>query len=324
MRKTLLTVALTLIVPTLTLAQTKVDPKLPEYKKTDGVEGRIKSEGSDTMNNLMTAWTEGFIKLYDSNKVQAEIVGKGSSSAPPALTNGTANFGAMSRAMTNKEIGDFKKQQGYEPTALTTSLDVLAVYVHKDNPIKGLTLAQVDAVFSKTRKSGHTEVKTWGDLGLTGEWADKPINIYGRNAASGTYGFFKEVALKNGDFKDVVKEQPGSSGVVQGVASDKYAIGYSGIGYKTADVRAVPLSVEEKKPNYVEADAENAYSGDYPMTRPLFVYINYKPGSDLDALRREFIKYIYSKQGQADVVKSGYLPITAKVADKALTSLGIK
>ena len=124
---------------------------------------------------------------------------------------------------------------------------MLAVYVHKDNPIKSLTLQQVDAIFSKTRKGGfEKDIRTWGDLGLTGEWAKKPISLYGRNSASGTYGYFKEHALFKGDFKDTVKEQPGSSAVVQGVASDKYGIGYSGIGYKTADVRAVPLAAERR------------------------------------------------------------------------------
>ncbi len=305
-----------------TSAQLKVDPKLPEYKKIDSVQGRIKSIGSDTMNNLMTLWAEGFAKYYDPKNVQAEIEGKGSTTAPPALIAGTANFGPMSRAMKNKEIDDFKEKFGYGPTALTTSIDMLAIYVHKDNPIKGLTLAQVDAIFSKTRKSGHKEVKTWGDLGLTGEWADKPINIYGRNAASGTYGFIKEHVLKNGDFKAEVKEQPGSSSVVQGVASDKYAIGYSGIGYRTADVKAVPLGLTEKE--LVEAEPENAYSGDYPLARPLFVYVNYKPNSEIDPLRREFIKYIFSKQGQEDVIKAGYLPVGEPIARKALAAVGIK
>ncbi|MCC6579559.1 MAG: PstS family phosphate ABC transporter substrate-binding protein [Phycisphaeraceae bacterium] len=303
-------------------AEPTVDAKLPDYKPVQGVSGSIKSIGSDTMNNLMTLWLEGFKKMYPN--VAYEMEGKGSSTAPPALIAGTASFGPMSREMKKSEIDEFEKKFGYKPVELPTALDMLAVYVNKDNPIKGLSLAQVDAIFSKTRKLGHPqEITTWGQLGLTGEWADKPISLYGRNSASGTYGYFKEHALGKGDYKDSVKEQPGSSSVVQGIASDKYAIGYSGIGYKTADVLAVPLAPKSST-DYVAAQTENAYSGKYPMARFLFVYVNAKPGETLEPLRLEFVKYIFSKQGQLDVVKDGYLPVPATVAAEALKKLGVK
>jgi phosphate transport system substrate-binding protein len=301
-------------------AQLKVDPKLPSYKRTTGVTGRIKGVGSDTMNNEMTLWAEGFLGIYPA--VKAEIEGKGSGTAPPALIAGTANFGPMSRLMKNKEIDEFKAKYGYAPTALRTSIDMLAVYVNKDNPIKGLTFAQLDAIFSSTRKRGHKPVRTWGDVGLTGEWANKPISIFGRNAASGTYGFFKKNVLLNGDYKAEVKEQPGSAAVVQGVARDKYAIGYSGIGYKTVDVRAVPLTTE-KGMEFVPAEAARAYAGEYPLARFLYLYVNHKPGSDLDPLRKEFVKYIFSKQGQSDAIRAGYLPIGRLIAEKELKSVGI-
>jgi phosphate transport system substrate-binding protein len=313
--------AAVLTLPVSAHAQVKVDPKLPEYKTAQGVTGNLKSIGSDTMNNEMTLWAEGFCKFYPN--VQAEIEGKGSTTGPPALIAGTAQFAPMSREMKGKEIDDFEKKYGYKPTALPTSIDMLAVYVHKDNPLKGLTMQQVDAIFSKTRKGGYKQdIKTWGDLGLGGEWKDKPIALYGRNSASGTYGYFKEHALFNGDYKDEVKEQPGSSSVVQGVASDKFAIGYSGIGYKTADVRPLPLAVNEKS-EFVPAEPEKAYAGDYPLARKLYVYLNYKPASTLDPLRREFIRYIYSKEGQMDVIKTGYLPIGEKMAKKGLALVGL-
>jgi len=303
-------------------AQVKVDDKLPDYKPTGGVSGNLKSVGSDTMNNLMALWAEGFHRIYPG--VEIEIEGKGSSTAPPALIEGTAHFGPMSRDMKQAEISKFNAKFGYDPTKLPTSIDMLAIYVHKDNPIASLTLQQIDAIFSSTRKAGSPkDIRTWGDLGLQGEWANKPISLYGRNSASGTYGFLKEHVLVNGDYKDSVKEQPGSSSVVQGVASDKYAIGYSGIGYKTADVRAVPLAKNAKsKP--VAAVPENAYGGEYPLWRFLLIYVNYKPGSQLDPLRREFIKYVFSRQGQQDVIKDGYMPITARLAGKALASVGIE
>ncbi len=303
-------------------AQVKVDAKLPAYQATTGVSGGISSIGSDTMNNLMALWAEGFNKHYKS--VQVEVTGKGSSTAPPALIKGNSTFGPMSRAMKSEEIDGFKKAFGYEPTAMPTSIDMLAVYVHKDNPIKGLTLQQVDAIFSKTRKGGASQdITTWGQLGLTGEWANKPISIYGRNSSSGTYGYFKKKALFKGDYKDSVKEQPGSASVVQGVARDKYAIGYSGIGYKTADVQAVALAVDaEAKP--VGALAKNAYNGKYPLARFLYLYVNKDPKKDLDPLRAEFLKFIFSKQGQERVLADGYFPITAKIAERALNTVGLE
>jgi phosphate transport system substrate-binding protein len=289
-----------------------VDPKIPEYAATSGVSGNLKSIGSDTMNNLMTLWAEGFYKSYPNVKIEVE--GKGSATAPPALVSGTAHFGPMSRPMKDAELDAFEKKYGYKPTAVRTSFDALAVYVHKDNPIKSMTMQQVDAVFSKTRRGGYAkDIKTWGDLGLTGEWADKPISLYGRNSASGTYGYFKEHALFKGDYKDEVKEQPGSSSVVQGVASDKFAIGYSGIGYKTADVRAVPLAAKEGEQAY-EATIEGVYSGDYPLARYLYLYVNKKPGEKLDPLRGEFLRFVLSKEGQEAVIKDGYLPIPSSIA----------
>ncbi len=302
-------------------AQVEVDKALPKYKPATGVSGTIKSVGSDTMNNMMALWGEAFKGHYPS--VQIEVEGKGSSTAPPALIEGTSTFGPMSREMKSEEIDEFKKKYGYGPVALPTSIDMLAVYVHKDNPIRSLSLQQVDAIFSKSRKGGaDQDIRTWGDAGLTGEWADKPISIYGRNSASGTYGFFKKKALFKGDFKDSVKEQPGSASVVQGIASDKYAIGYSGIGYKTADVNAVALSLDtDSKP--IGAAPENAYSGEYPLARRLYTYVNYKPNTELDPLRAEFLKFVYSQEGQKLVVEDGYYPLPAKMAERAMNSVNL-
>lgn len=302
-------------------AQVQVDPALPSYKPVSGVSGSLKSIGSDTLNNLMTLWAEGFNAMYPNVKI--EIEGKGSSTAPAALIAGTAQFGPMSRPMKGKEEDDFEKKYGYKPTALRGAVDALAVYVHKDNPIKCLTMQQVDAIFSKTRKGGlDKDIKTWGDVGLTGAWASRPISLYGRNSASGTYGYFKEVALFNGDFKDEVKEQPGSSTVVQGVASDIAGIGYSGVGYKTADVRSVPLASGPGQTCY-DAIMEHAVSGDYPISRFLYIYVNKNPNQPLDPLRAEFIRFVYSKQGQAAVVKDGFFPVVKALADEDLKRFGL-
>lgn len=300
----------------------EVDPAIPGYEKVSGVSGTIKAVGSDTLNNVMALWAEGFKTFYPTVKISIE--GKGSSTAPPALIEGTAQFGPMSREMKAKESDEFEKNFGYKPTQLRVAVDAVAVFVHKDNPIESLSLPQLDAIFSKNRTGGYpNDIATWGDVGLTGEWADKPISLYGRNSASGTYAYFKDVALFKGDYKDSVKEQPGSSAVVQGIASDKYGIGYSGVGYKTADVRIVSLSVNEGEEAF-DTSAENAYSGDYPLARFLYVYINKNPNEDLDPLRAEFIKYMNSKEGQQGVIKDGFYPISKPLADANLEAAGLK
>ena len=314
-----LAVAAGLMISTSAFAQ-GVDPALPDYKPASGVSGSLKSIGSDTLNNLMTLWAEGFLAQYPNVKI--EIEGKGSSTAPPALIAGTAQFGPMSRPMKSKEIDEFEKKYGYKPTAIRSAVDALAIYAHKDNPVECLSMQQVDAIFSKTRKGGHpTDITAWGQVGATGEWANTPISLYGRNSASGTYGYYKEVALFDGDYKDSVKEQPGSSTVVQGVASDKGGIGYSGVGYKTADVKFISIKGSDGK--CYGPTADNAYSGNYPIARFLYIYVNKNPNQALDPVRGEFIRYIYSKQGQEAVVKDGYFPVSQGLASEDLKVFGL-
>jgi len=305
--------------PAMAQGNVKVDPAIAKYKKTSGVSGSVGSIGSDTMNNLMTLWGEAFAKSYPNVKLQVE--GKGSSTAPPALIAGTAQFGPMSREMKQEEIDKFEAAYGYKPTAIRTSIDALAVYVNKDNPIKGLTLLQVDAAFSKTRRGGFAnDVTTWDQLNMTDGWTGKPLSLYGRNSASGTYGYFKEHALYKGDYKDTVKEQPGSASVVQGVTEDRFGIGYSGIGYITSGVRAVPLAAKEGG-EYYTATLEHVVSGKYPLARFLYLYINKAPNKPLDPLVREFCKFVLSQEDQQVVIKDGYLPIPSKVAMEELKKL---
>jgi phosphate transport system substrate-binding protein len=297
----------------------EVDPAIKPYKKVSGISGTLNSVGSDTMNNLMTYWAEGFAKSYPGVKVQVE--GKGSSTAPPALIAGTAQLGPMSRPMKETEIDQFEKKFGYKPTTLRTSLDSLAVYVHKDNPIESLSLRQLDAIFSKNRLLGFPEpIDRWGQLGLTGEWAARAISLYGRNSASGTYGMFKEHVLGNGDYRDEVKEQPGSAAVVQGVTEDLGGIGYSGIGYKTSGVKAVALAPKDGVPA-VPPTPDTVYGGTYPLSRFLFLNINRSPGKPLDPIVREFVKFVFSKEGQEVVIKDGYMPVPASVAQEEIRKI---
>jgi phosphate transport system substrate-binding protein len=227
----------------------------------------------------------------------------------------------MSRAMKGEEIDAFEKKYGYKPTAIRVAVDGLAVFVNKDNPIECLSMQQVDAIFSKGRACGGKPINNWGEAGLTaGNLATQPISLYGRNSASGTYGYFKEHALCKGDYRDTVKEQPGSASVVQGVTEDRSAIGYSGIGYKTSGVRAVPLAAKPGGP-CIDESADNVISGKYPLARFLYVYVNKAPNKPLSPLVGEYLEYVLSQQGQLVVVKDGYVPLPAKVVQEELAKL---
>lgn len=300
-------------------AQAKVDPALPEYQKASGVSGNLSSVGSDTLANLMTLWAEGFKRVYPNVNIQIQAAG--SSTAPPALTEGTSNLGPMSRKMKDGEEAAFEAKFGYKPTAVPVAIDALAVYVHKDNPIAGMSIQEVDAIFSSTRKCGGSEdISTWGKAGLTGAWENRDVQLFGRNSVSGTYGYFKKKALCKGDFKNTVNEQPGSASVVQSVATSINGIGYSGIGYKTSSVRAVPLA-KEVGDDPIAATPDNAVTGKYPLARYLYVYVNKAPNKPLPPLEREFIKQVLSKSGQEVVVKDGYIPLPAKVVEMQLKKL---
>lgn len=315
-----LALALALAASSLSAQPAKVDSAIPAYNKTSGVSGNVSSVGSDTLNNLMTLWAESFRRQYPNIRVQIE--GKGSSTAPPALIQGAAQLGPMSRVMKANEIDDFEKKYGYKPTPIRVAVDALAVYVNKDNPLQQLTLQEVDAIFSKGRSCGGKPVADWGQAGVKdGAWAGRPISLFGRNSASGTYGFFKEHALCKGDFKDTVKEQPGSASVVQGVTEDRAAIGYSGIGYRTSGVRPLKIAAKKGAP-YYGTDAADVYSGRYPLSRFLYIYVNKAPNRPLDPLVRELVKFVLSREGQEIVVKDGYLPLAAKVVQEELEKSG--
>ena len=301
------------------MAAAKVEAGVPVYQKASGVSGNISSVGSDTLANLMTLWAEEFKRAYPNVNIQIQAAG--SSTAPPALSEGTSNLGPMSRKMKNKELEAFEKKHGYQPLAIPVAIDALAVYVHKDNPVKGLTIPQVDAIFSSTRKcAGDANIAKWGEAGVGGSLGNKNIQIYGRNSVSGTYGYFKKKGLCKGDFKNTVNEQPGSASVVQSVSSSINGIGYSGVGYKTSGVKAVALA---KKPGqaFVEANNENALNGTYPLSRFLYVYVNKQPNKPLAPLEREFIKMVLSKVGQEVVIKDGYIPLPARVIEKQLKAI---
>ncbi|MEN8215369.1 MAG: phosphate ABC transporter substrate-binding protein PstS family protein [Pseudomonadota bacterium] len=319
MYKKCLTLLLMMATSNFVMAFGDVDPNLPEYKASSGISGNLSSVGSDTLANLMTLWAEKFKQIYPNINIQIQAAG--SSTAPPALTEATANLGPMSRKMKSKEMSAFEDRYGYKATAIPVAIDALAVYVHKDNPINSLTIKQVDAIFSSTRKCGERrDITTWGQVGLQqANWKTRSIQLYGRNSVSGTYGYFKKKALCKGDYKNNVNEQPGSASVVQSVSSSLNGIGYSGIGYKTSGVKALALAKKGRKP--VAATHENALKGKYPLARFLYVYVNKHPNKPLSPLEREFITMVLSKTGQQVVIKDGYIPLPAKVVNKYLQKL---
>lgn len=293
-----------------------VDANLPDYEKVSGISGSLSSVGSDTLANLMTLWAEEFKKEYPNVSIQIQAAG--SSTAPPALTEGTSNFGPMSRMMKDKEEAAFESKFGYKATPIRVAIDALAVFAHKDNPIEGMTMEQVDAVFSATRKCGYGEdITDWGQLGVEGLG---DIQLYGRNSVSGTYGYFKKIALCKGDYKNSVNEQPGSASVVQGVTKSLNGLGYSGIGYKTSGVKTVALAKEEGA-EFIPATKDNAANGTYPLSRYLYVYVNKAPNKDLSPIDREFLKMVLSKVGQQVVVKDGYVPLPPAVVEAELKKL---
>ena len=298
-----------------------LDQELPAYRAVEDLAGHLKSVGSDTLGREMMLWAKGFEGLYPDVKIDIEAAG--SATAPSALLEGLSQFGPMSRSLTAEELAAFENEYGYRVSSFRVAADALAVYVNKDNPIPCLTIPQLSGIFATTRKTpGTGNARTWGNLGLTGEWASQPIALYGRNSLSGTYEYFRTSALYGGDYKPEIKELPGSEAVVKAVADDKYGIGYSGIGYKTDGVRTVPLSSFYGGTCY-DTSAEATLSGKYPIARYLNVYLNKKPSQPLEPLRAEFIKYVLSKDGQEQTEKGGFFPITAEIRAAELAKLGI-
>ncbi|XOV81665.1 MAG: PstS family phosphate ABC transporter substrate-binding protein [bacterium] len=298
--------------------QTNNQTKLKNYQSIAGLSGNISSAGSDTLANLMTLWSDAFKREYPSVNIQVQAAG--SSTAPPALTEGTANLGPMSRAFKDNELEAFQQRYGYKPTAIRVAIDAVAVYVHKDNPLTAMSIEQIDATFSVTRRcGGRQDIRFWGDLGLTGGWRERPIQIYGRNSVSGTYGYFKSVALCGGDYKNSLNEQPGSASVVRAVASSLNGIGYSGIGYKTSGIKSIPIARRGNFP--IAATTQTATDGSYPLSRYFYIYVNKPPNQPLLPVEQEFIRLVLSSQGQAIVEKDGYIPVSAQIAYRELQKL---
>ena len=298
------------------------DERLPEYRPESEVSGMLRTVGSDTMNDLMTVWMEGFLRRHPG-RVRAVIEGRGSATGPPALLHGSASFAAMSRRMTTDERKAFEEKRGYSPTEVVASLDLLAVYVHAENPLRSLDLVELDALYSRDlRRERGEPVESWADLGLDGLWSRRAPRRLGRNVASGTNQYFRREVLLGGRFREDVETQVDGEALLILLARDRYAIGYGGIGLQREGVRALPLApAPGARP--VPPTEEFAYTGEYPLSRLLFLYLDLEPGTRLDPLRAEFLRYVFSREGQAAVAGAGCYPVSTSSALSTLRSLRI-
>ncbi|MEM7396049.1 MAG: PstS family phosphate ABC transporter substrate-binding protein [Verrucomicrobiota bacterium] len=287
----------------------------------DGLSGRVTSTASDTLTNLMVIWAEDFLRRYPED-VRFELVGRsGASTAPWALRTGRAELGPTSRPLNDSEIRQLEEKRGIRPTSIGVALDCLAVYVHSENPIASLSVPQLDGMFSRMRKSGFgDDLVTWGQVGLTGAWSERPIHLYGRNSASGTYEYFRKHALFGGRFKDTVKEHPGSASIVRGVSEDPGGIGYSGFGYRTEGVKLLSLARDAGQRAF-RPSAEHGLSGEYPLTRMLYIHVVASSEKPLSPAAFEFLRYVLSRDGQAIVSRGGFIPLASEQVETALKRL---
>ena len=298
-----------------------LDPELEPYLQVSGVSGDLRISGSETMKGMLRRWAMAFQDLYSLVKVS--VTAAGSATAMPDLTTGTTQLAAMSRVMSKEELNMFTKRFGYPPSKVAVGIDALAVYVHRDNPIQGLTLSELDAIFSQSRKRGLPySIDRWGQLRLKGPWLEAPIHLHGRDPLSGTATFLKEQVLEGGEFMDKVREQPGSATIVIEVAKDPYAIGYSGIGYRISGVRPVPLVVKPGD-QFIEPSFQTAMDGTYPLHRHLSLYVNCPPHGGLSKLTMEFLRFVASKDGQSMVQQEGFFPLSARDLNDQIARLTI-
>lgn len=297
--------------PTADPARPVVDPKIGDYVHAGDVSGSVRAVGSSTLSNLLNRWVQDFRLLYP--QVQVEVVGGGSGIAMPALLEGKSDLAPMSRPMNRDEIAVFEKKFGYPPTRVTVALDAIAVYVHKDNPIERITLAQLDGIFSISRRRGGPEVRRWGQLGAAGEWQDLPITIKSPASTHGMHGLFRELVLNGGGYRLDLRAEPVSTSIVQGVGAERGAIGFASYFYATRRTKILPVAANEGGP-FIAPTQADAASGRYPLTRFLAIYVNKKPGEPVAGASRALLAFICSRQGQEVVARDGNYPLSAEAA----------
>lgn len=320
----LLTLALCACVASPALAAgpaSPVDPSLPVYRPGEQLSGKITLVGSNTMSQVASLWIEGFRQFHPNVEFDNQI--KGSANAVSSVIHEEATFGLLTRSIHPQEVAAFEQKFGHPPTVLTPTYEPIAVYAHESNPIEGLTIQQLDAIFSTTRLRGAAAAATtWGDLGLRGEWASRPIVLQGRSSDTGSVVFFREAVLAGGAYRRDIVDHPSNVDLVKGVAGDPGAIGFAGRTYMLPGVKTIPLSAGDGAP-CVDVHSVEATQGQYPLIRPLQLVVNQAPGADLPPLQREFLKYVFSRLGQEDVLRAGFQPISGRPAEIALDAVGL-
>ena len=316
-------------------ASVNIDANLDRYNPESQAAGGFKVRGSETMYPLLSRLSVEFQRRQP--KVNIEVKGGGSAKAieefmqPPLSKTGKIMlaeerskqfwFLATSRELFDAEIKTFTLEYGYEPVAIPVAVDAVALYVHKDNPISGLTLDQVDAIFSTTRNRGSKEAITkWGQLGLTNGWDEAPIQLYGRDRKSGTRAFFQEHVLGGGEFVPTLHENPGAASVILDLSRDQLGIGYSGLGLQSSTVRAIPLAENEGMP-YVTPSSTTIGNQTYPLRRVLYLYLNNGPKGSLPGAAQEFLAFLLSRDGQEAVIKAGFFPLPVSEISKSSVAL---
>jgi phosphate transport system substrate-binding protein len=295
-----------------------VDPEMAEYQPSTNIAGVVRAVGSSTLSNLLFRWSTEFYRLYSS--VELQITGGGSETAVPALIEGHADLGPMSRPMSESEVERFRAKFGYPPTRLTVAVDAIAVYVNKHNPLTRISFRELDAIFSDTRKRGSSAIRTWGQLGLTGEWAGRFILLKGPSSAHGLYGVFRSLVLTGGDYRLDMRPGPVASSIVQAVAAEDGAIGFASHFLAAARTKTLAVARDEGGP-YVLPIVENAVDGSYPLARNLFIYLNRPPGTPLAPALREFLRFICSEQGQEIAARDGNFPLNADLASRECAAM---
>lgn len=293
-----------------------LDQSFPPYQPQQDMSGTINLIGSTTMANIADVWRESFMTLHPNVKINIDV--KGSVNAVPAVMDGTATFGLMSRGITAEEVTAFQQKFNYPPKVLTPCQELMAIFVNKENPIEGMTLAQVAGIFAADSK-----IKTWGDVGVTGAWAGQVIDVHGRADSTGSTQYMQNLILRGAEFKDGMNENKSNMVLVDAIAGSRTAVGYAGMIYGTDKVKAVPLAALPDQP-FVDINSAEAALGKYPLMRPLQLVVNQAPGKELTAVQKEFLKYIFSQLGQEDVVKGGFQPVPGQNARFALDQVGLR
>jgi phosphate transport system substrate-binding protein len=316
-----------------------VSVELQSYAAQTPVRGRMSIAGSDTMQPVLSKLAMEFRRRHpemkiavqgsrDSKLTPEDLFLTGLSTMRRGDGDTAGHFGAhdvqllaSSRALSERELAKFQSRYGYTPTPVAIGQDAVAIYVNQDNPISHLTLEQLDAIFSKSRKRGHSDVREWGQVGLDGPWDHAAIHLYGRDQRStGTLPFFKQVVLQGGDFKSELTAEPGSASIVIAIGKDRWGIGYSGIGFQTSDVKAVPLS-EGAGSTPIAPSVESVMDGKYPLSRPLYLYVNKDPKGEWDPKILEFLRFINSRDGQETVARAGIYPLSSQQVSANLATL---